>query len=261
MTSVILKDVQVHFPVYSAGGRSLKSSLVRTATGGRISNPSSRNAMVYALDGISATLEHGDRVGLIGHNGAGKTTLLRVIAGIYEPSSGTVERVGHVTSLFNVTLGMNLEATGYENIMLRGLFLGMSRREIIELRPAIAEFSELGDYLAMPVGTYSSGMMLRLAFSISTAVHADIILMDEWLSVGDANFVRKATQRLDRLVDRSGILVLASHSPDLLRQTCEKVVWIERGRIAGFGPVDAVLDTYARHLEVHRAVTEIPERH
>ena len=242
-------DVHVSFPVYSAGGRSLKNSLVHTATGGRISHGSGSNAHIRALDGINLSLRHGDRVGLIGHNGAGKTTLLRVLAGIYEPTSGSVYRVGRIASLFNVMAGMDPQATGYENILLRGLFLGMSRAQINDLRDDIAAFSELGDYLAMPVATYSSGMMLRLAFSISTATAADIILMDEWLTVGDASFVDKAKRRLDQMVARSGILILASHSSEMLQQTCDRLLWIDRGQIMAFDKVQPTLLAYQHHQE------------
>lgn len=201
------------------------------ATGGRIAPGSGKITVVNALNGIDLRLEAGDRVGLVGHNGAGKTSLLRILGGIYEPSQGTLQIEGSVTSLIDVTLGMDHEATGYDNILLRGLILGLSRKQIQALTPEIQDFSELGEYLSMPVRTYSSGMVLRLAFSIVTCVHPDILLMDEWLSVGDADFVKKAEQRLKQLVDKASIMVMASHNPRVISELCNVLVTLERGKL------------------------------
>jgi ABC-2 type transport system ATP-binding protein/lipopolysaccharide transport system ATP-binding protein len=213
-------------------------------TGGRIARDASDRVCVQALRDVSLTFCHGDRVGLIGHNGAGKTTLLRVLAGVYEPSHGRLRCEGQAVALFDPALGMEMEATGYENIFLRGLILGLSPKEIREQAEAIAEFTELGDYLAMPVRTYSSGMMLRLAFAVSTSISPEILLMDEWIVAGDSQFMEKAKKRMESFVGRSNILVLASHSLDLIRRWCDKVVLLEKGRVTAFGSLNEVLSKY-----------------
>ena len=247
MALISLDHVSVQFPIYGASARSLKNSLMHMTTGGRIARGAGDRIWVEALRDVSLSLEHGDRVGLIGHNGAGKTTLLRVLTGIYEPLRGTVLRVGRVAPLFEIGLGMDPEATGYENILLRGLLLGAAPADIRARTDEIAAFAELGDYLAVPVRTYSSGMRLRLAFAVCTSIEPDIILMDEWIGVGDASFVEKAERRLTDLVGRAGILVLASHSPALLQRTCTKGVLLHAGEVAAVGPIDDVLEAYASY--------------
>jgi lipopolysaccharide transport system ATP-binding protein len=231
MAYLCLKDCSLHLPVYGAGNRSLKQMMLSAATGGRIASNSRHITVVEALRNVSLDLASGDRVGLVGHNGAGKTTLLRMLAGIYEPTIGTYSHAGRITSLLDVTLGLDVEATGYENILLRGLILGASKAEMKRLTPQIAEFSELGDYLNMPVRTYSSGMVLRLAFSIVTSVPADVLLMDEWLSVGDASFVAKAEERMKVFVGQASIMVLASHNPKIIEELCNVIVTLEHGEI------------------------------
>jgi lipopolysaccharide transport system ATP-binding protein len=230
MTSISLKNVSVSFPIYGAGSASLKKTLAASVTGGRFGKETGVN-VVEALSDINLELKSGDRLGLLGHNGAGKSTLLRTLAGVYEPSAGEFVRYGTVASLIDPSLGIEPDATGIENIMLRGLVMGMSKKQVDEMTPQICEFSGLGEYVNMPVRTYSTGMMMRLAFSISTSVEADILLMDEWLSVGDAEFTEKAEQRMRDVVSKSGILVLASHSMDLIRKECNRVVRLEHGRI------------------------------
>lgn len=231
MAYLNLKNCSLHLPVYGAGNRSLKQMVLSAATGGRIASNSRHVTVVQALQDISLNISAGDRVGLVGHNGAGKTTLLRMLAGIYEPTIGSFESSGRVTSLLDVTLGLDYEATGYENILIRGLILGASKSEMKRLTPTIAEFSELGDYLSMPVRTYSSGMVLRLAFSIVTSVQADVLLMDEWLSVGDAAFVAKAEERMKSYVGGASIMVLASHNPKIINDLCNVKVTLEHGVI------------------------------
>ena len=238
--------VTVDFPVYSADARSLKNNLLRKSTGGRIGRDSSRRFSVRALEDVNLSLAHGDRVALIGANGAGKTTLLRVLAGVYEPTFGRMSCRGRVASLFDITLGLDPDATGYENIAIRGLLLGRTPTEIRDQSAEIAAFTGLGHYLAMPVHTYSTGMMLRLAFAASTAIEPEILLMDEWIGVGDAAFVEKAECRLKSFVDRAGILVLASHDPALLERVCTKAVLLDAGRTIAIGPVSEVLHEYKR---------------
>lgn len=226
-----LKNVSVTFPIYNTSGRSLKKRIISSATGGRIAADSGKVVVIEPLKNISLSIKKGDKVGLVGHNGAGKSTLLRVLSGVYTPSSGTIERYGKIVSLLDISVGMDGESTGYENIMLRGLLLGYSPKEIRAKIPEIAYFSELGSYLDMPIRTYSSGMHLRLAFSIITAFPADIILMDEWLSVGDASFTQKASQKLEDLVSQASILVIASHDPSTIDRLCNKTIKLEHGEI------------------------------
>jgi ABC-2 type transport system ATP-binding protein/lipopolysaccharide transport system ATP-binding protein len=197
-----------------------------------------------ALRDISLTLTDGDRLGLIGHNGAGKSTLLRVLAGIYEPLSGRAQIKGTIASLTDITMGMNLEATGYENIVLRGVFLGLQVKEIRRMIPDIEAFTELGEFLKLPMRTYSTGMMLRLAFAVTTAIIPEILIMDEMIGAGDAAFVAKATARLNQMISSSRILVIASHDVEIIRRFCNRAVLMETGRIARVGPVEEVISAY-----------------
>lgn len=244
MVSLKLKNVCLDFPIYSGTARSLKQSLLAIGSAGKICQDARQRVIVQAIKELSLTLKRGDRLGLVGPNGSGKTTLLRIMAGIYQPTAGLVKRQGKVAPLFDLTLGMDPESTGYENIRIRGIFLGLTSKEINEKIDRIAEFSELGQYLSMPIRTYSSGMLLRLAFSVATCVEPEILLMDEWLSVGDAHFVQKAQNRLKEIVQQSGIMVLASHSLDLVKSTCNLAVLLDQGRMALFGPTEEVIQKY-----------------
>jgi ABC-2 type transport system ATP-binding protein/lipopolysaccharide transport system ATP-binding protein len=204
--------------------------------------------VVQALEDVTLHFQHGDRVGLVGHNGAGKTTLLRVLAGIYEPGSGTVRVEGHVAPLFDISLGMDTESNGYENIVLRGLFLGMSRAEIKVRMDEIAEFTELGSFLELPIRTYSAGMRMRLAFAVSTAIQPDILLLDEGIGAGDAAFLEKANRRLQAFTDKAAIIVLASHSEHLVSQLCRTSVLLEHGRVVDVGKTDEILVLYRERV-------------
>lgn len=199
---------------------------------------------VRALDNVSFRLERGDRLAIVGSNGSGKTTLLQVLAGIFTPETGEVRRAGRITSLININLGIQPEATGHRNITLRGLAAGYSRKEIEARREGIMEFSELGEFLDMPMEAYSSGMRMRLTFAIATAFEPEILILDEWLSAGDAAFKEKATRRMNSFVEKAGILVLASHSRRLLLDNCEKGIWLDEGKIRASGEVEEVLDAY-----------------
>ena len=231
MGYIAAKDLVVEFPVFANAHRSVKNTLLNATTGGRMAKASGKLLSVTAVDHMTFEFKRGDRVGLVGHNGSGKTTLLRVLAGAYEPVSGSLEISGRIASLLDISMGMDEDATGYENILLRGVMMGLEPKEIREKTDEIADFSELGDYLNVPIRTYSSGMKLRLAFSVSTSVEADIILMDEWLSVGDESFREKASKRLNSFVENAGILVIASHSPELLSQVCNRAFRLEYGSI------------------------------
>lgn len=228
MAAVSLENVCVEFPIFGANSESLKKTLTASVTGGRIGRDTGVTT-IEALRDVTLELRDGDRLGLVGHNGSGKTTLLRTIAGIYQPVRGRYRREGTVSSLLEPMLGIEPEATGYENISIRGLLLGLDRTEMDRVTPEIAEFSGLGEYLDMPVRTYSTGMLMRLAFSIATSVRADILIMDEWLAVGDADFKLHAEERMRQMVSHSGILVLASHSPDLIARECNRVIELSHG--------------------------------
>lgn len=243
MIEVELNNVSVVFPIYSAGSRSVKNAMLAATTGGRVGNEA-RHIIVQALDCVSFRLRQGDRVALIGHNGAGKTTLLRVLAGIFYPQSGSVRIEGRVTPMFDVNLGIDPESTGFENIILRGLYLGLTRNQIAARRDAVAEFTDLGPFLDLPVRTYSAGMQARLAFAIATSVDPEILLLDEGIGTGDAAFVSRANARLDDFVEKTGILVLASHSLELVRKLCNKAILMERGRVVSVGDLEEVLGLY-----------------
>jgi ABC-type polysaccharide/polyol phosphate transport system ATPase subunit len=237
--SVTFDKVLIEFPIYSAHGRSFKRSVLQYTTGGRIGLSAKQRVVVSALNELSLTAEHGEHIGLIGHNGAGKSTMLRAVAGVYEPVLGTISVRGRVTSLIDLMLGMDAEANGYENIRIRCMLLGLLPQEIDALIDDIAQVTELGDFLAMPVRTYSSGMVLRLAFAISTSITPDILLMDEWIGAGDASFVKKAQLRLQSLLGRTGILFIASHQESIVKDNCTRAIWLEKGAIRSDGsPAD-----------------------
>jgi ABC-2 type transport system ATP-binding protein/lipopolysaccharide transport system ATP-binding protein len=246
VASILLENVSVSFPVYSSSTRSLKNRLIQTATGGQIraDGASQRISIVQALQDINLSLQSGDRIGLVGHNGAGKTTLLRVLGGIYEPNCGHVSVEGSVVPLFDISLGMDQESTGYENIILRGLFLGLTRQQIKSRMDEIAEFTELGDFLNLPIRTYSAGMQMRLAFAVSTSVIPDILLRDEGIGAGDASFMQKASERLKHFTEQVSIIVLSSHSEELISSMCSKAVLMEHGQILSVGSTGDVLTRY-----------------
>lgn len=244
MAKIVLDGAGVSFPVYNAGSRSLKNQFLRVATGGAISRAEDGCVVVQGLSDISLSFAEGERIGLVGHNGSGKTTLLRVLSGIYRPTTGSAVIEGNCVSLINIALGIDPEATGRENIQLRAAMMGMSRAELSRKLDSISEFTGLGDFLDMPLRTYSSGMQLRLAFSISTAIRPEILIMDEWLSTGDEDFKARADERLREIVNSTKILILASHSKELLLANCNRIVWLEQGRIKADGPADEIAVQY-----------------
>ena len=248
MSRIELKNITVEFPIYSANSRSLKNAVLSATTGGRVGKDHHNYVCVRALDQVSLNIAHGERVGLVGHNGAGKTTLLRVIAGIYEPLHGELIIDGTPTPMFDVSLGIDADATGLENIVLRGLYMGMSKAEIVQRMDEVAAFTELGQFLDLPVRTYSEGMRARLAFAMATCVEPDILLLDEGIGAGDAAFFERANQRLESFIHKTGILILASHSEALTRRFCDKIALMEHGNILWYGDID---EGYARY---HRAV-------
>lgn len=231
------REISVAFPIYENSHRSLKKAVLNLTTGGRIGQDAGKHAVVSALDSLSFSFSDGERVALVGHNGSGKTTLLRTLSGVYAPVRGTLESKGKIASLLDVSMGLDPDATGFENIYLRGILDGLKPANIRDKIDEIADFSELGEYLNLPVRTYSSGMMLRLAFAISTSVDADILIMDEWLSVGDASFAEKAEKRLTSLVGRASILVVASHDPNMVQRICNRRIVMEHGKIVSDMPI------------------------
>jgi lipopolysaccharide transport system ATP-binding protein len=244
MASISLKSVTLDFPIYGSNSRSFKKQLIKLGTGGAIQQSENDIIIVRAIDNISVELASGDFVGLIGHNGAGKSTLLRLLSGIYEPTSGQLSVKGKVSSLLDLSLGLDPESTGYENIFIYGLIRGHSRKEILARAKEIIDFTELGDYISMPIRTYSDGMRLRLAFSLATTLSAEILILDEVVGAGDRSFMGKAQKRLECLVKESELVVFASHSEELIRQFCNKVIWLEAGRIVFFGDVAECFQRY-----------------
>ncbi len=244
MAYIDFQHVGVDFPIFASQNRSFKKSLMNIATGGRIASDASSAPVVRALDDINLRIEDGERVGLLGCNGSGKSTLLRVLGGVYAPTTGRAEVNGSIGSLLDINLGTDGESTGIENIYLRGTLLGMTREEIDRELPKMVEYSELGNFINLPMKTYSSGMQMRVAFTVSTQSASDILLMDEWLAVGDQNFQRKAEERLSRLVEQTKILVIASHSQDLIKRVCTRAVWLDHGRMRMDGSVEEVCKAY-----------------
>jgi ABC-type polysaccharide/polyol phosphate transport system ATPase subunit len=244
MAFLRLRDLSVEFPMYQTSSRSLKKSILAGTTRGNLARDALNRINVKALSELNFNIEQGDRVGLIGLNGSGKTTLLKVLAGIYRPSRGQLLKSGRISALLDINVGMNAELTGYENIILRGMYMGIHPREMRKRSDEIAEFTELGDHLNMPLRTYSSGMIVRLSFAIATCIAPEILLLDEWLSAGDAPFIAKAKKRMDEFVRLSSVLVLASHSMPLLEEWCTHGVWLEFGHVKMKGPINDVAAAY-----------------
>jgi crotonobetainyl-CoA:carnitine CoA-transferase CaiB-like acyl-CoA transferase/ABC-type polysaccharide/polyol phosphate transport system ATPase subunit len=233
-------DVSVFFPLYHGSSRSLKKTVMAAASG-RLGQDRQSRVVVEALRHITFSLGSGDRLGLIGMNGAGKTTLLRTLAGIYEPVMGRVRVQGVLSTMLDTGLGMNVELTGRENIQLRGLYSGLNRAELPRLEEDVAAFSELGDFMDLPMRTYSAGMVVRLSFALATAIRPQILLMDEWFLAGDAEFLEKAQARLESVVRGAEILVLSTHLMPVVRQWCTRVLWLDQGRIIADGAPDDVI--------------------
>jgi homopolymeric O-antigen transport system ATP-binding protein len=242
--SLRLCDVSVEFPIYTGGSRSLKKVLFNRTTQGNLARDARDRITVQALSDVSLDIAHGDRLAVIGANGAGKSTLLKVLAGIYSPTRGYMHANGQVSALLTATVGLNPEATGRENIITRGMFMDVHPRDMRPRIDEIAEFTELGYYIDMPVRTYSTGMMIRLCFAVATSVRPQILLMDEWIAAGDAAFLNKARQRMEDFLAGTSILVLASHSVPLLKEWCNRAILLDHGRIVAMGGVDEVVAAY-----------------
>src|SRR5690242_15921355 len=243
--TIDLVGAAVDFPIFDAKTRSLKKAVLGRA-GGRIGTDS-KVPIIEALRDITLSLRRGARVALVGHNGAGKSTLLRLMAGIYEPTRGRASVIGKVAPVFDLAVGMDPEISGLDNIIVRGLFLGMTKRQMEDRVDDIAEFTELGDFLRMPLRTYSTGMRVRLALGVVTSIDPEILLLDEGIGAVDSAFLDKSKRRLRDLVDRAGLLVFASHSDEFLRELCDTAIWMEHGQIKQMGELEDVLRAYKGH--------------
>jgi len=240
------KAISLSFPSLTPADRKLMTDPIKFLLDFYLSRPSRK--AVEVLNGVSFVVNPGDRLGILGHNGAGKSTLLRLLSGVYYPTSGEIDINGKAKGLFDVSSGMSLDATGLENVYLRGLQMGMTISEIKAKIPSIMEFTELEDNIHRIFGTYSSGMRLRLAFAISTMIETDILLMDEWLGAGDARFKAKVKERMGGLVEQSRALVIASHSVPLLKSLCNKGLVLSKGHQLFFGSLDEAIEAYNDHI-------------
>lgn len=243
MALINFENASLDFPIFDTASRSIKKNIISFATGGQLGQKNGR-VIVSALKNLNFRIDEGERIGLIGHNGAGKTTLLRMFSKVYYPTSGKVDIDGDIGSLISISLGINPEFTGRENIYIRGALLGLRKKEINKKIDEMIDFTDLGDFIDMPVRTYSSGMQMRLGFSVSTIFTPEILLMDEWLSVGDENFKHKAEKRLAEIISSTKILILASHSYELLKNNCNRILWLEHGCLKMDGKPDDVLPKY-----------------
>ncbi|MGH7047004.1 MAG: ABC transporter ATP-binding protein [Stellaceae bacterium] len=243
MVGITAFDLSIDFPLYHAESRSLKKAVLSAATS-RLGQDRKQRLVVHAVRNVSFTLEAGDRLGLIGENGAGKTTLLRALAGIYEPVGGALSIRGRLSVLLDLSQGMNMDLTGRENIRLFALYKKLSTVDTARLEDDVVAFCDLEQFIDIPVRTYSAGMTVRLGFALATAVRPEILIMDEWLLAGDAAFMEKARHRLESVVRGADILIISSHSAAIIKEWCNRVIWLDRGRIMADGPSDEVLRSY-----------------
>lgn len=237
MTTVKLTSVDLSYPVYSMRAQSLRNTIANLAVGGALLKDGRDVIHVKALNNITLELHEGDRLGLIGHNGAGKSTLLKVLAGVYEPDKGLVEVRGRISSMIDIGMGLDAELTGRENIINMGRMRGYTTREVEKKMASIIEFSELGSFIELPIKTFSAGMTTRLVFAVATSLEPDILLMDEWIGAGDAGFFQKAVDRMNDILARSRVMVLASHNFSLIQNVCNKLLVLEGGRSVYFGDI------------------------
>ncbi|CAK7193178.1 Vitamin B12 import ATP-binding protein BtuD [Commensalibacter sp. Nvir] len=243
MPTIEVENLSITFPLYHENTRSLRK-MTHLFVSGRLKNEGHNKILVQSLRNINFKVNEGDRIGLIGSNGAGKTTLLRTIAGIYEPVVGHIRVVGRMSTLLDPSVGMNYELTGRENIRLKCTINGYKSNKIEEIEENVAEFSELGPYLDLPIKTYSSGMQLRLSFGLTTAISPQILMMDEWFLTGDAAFIIKAGNRIEEMVKTSQILIVSTHSPEVIAKWCNRVLWLDQGFLKMDGTPEAVLPLY-----------------
>lgn len=249
MARIELDKVSLTFNVRKDSGLTLKEFIVR----GMFRKSAAPKMQVHALREVDLLIRDGERLGIIGHNGAGKSTILKLLAGIYPPTSGRRTVAGRISSLFDIALGFEGDASGWENIGYRSYLQGETPKSIRDKVQAIAEFSELGDFLNMPVRYYSAGMSVRLAFSIATAIEPEILLVDEVLSVGDMSFREKARRRMEEMMSKAKIIVMVSHDLEALANICNRVIWIDHGRIHADGPAGKIVAAYHNHYSPAKA--------
>ena len=242
--SIILNNASVSFPIFNDKTYSLKNSIIKSVMGNITSNNHDKIVHIDALKNINLQIKSGERIGVIGGNGSGKSTFLRLCSRIYEPSTGTININGNISSLINVNIGIDPESTGRENIKLRLVMLGYNNDQINELINQIIEFTELNQFIDLPFYTYSTGMQMRLAFATSVFIKPEILIMDEWLATGDKDFQEKAEKKLNSIIENSKILILASHSKDLILKTCSRVIWLENGHIKSDGFTKEITQAY-----------------
>lgn len=243
MVFIKVNNVSLHYQILER--RPAASAQSGTTVGAKIDFVNKR---VKALNNVSFELVQGDRLALIGRNGGGKSTLLNVLTGILEPTGGSIETEGEISAIFNVGLGIRRDSTGYKNIKIRCLMAGLNNEEIEEVTQSVVEFAELGDYLHLPVRFYSSGMAMRLNLALSTAIKSEILLLDEWIGTGDTAFREKVAVRMTEFVNQINIVVLASHSMNILKRVCNKALWLEQGNVQAFGDIEEVSAAYSDSL-------------
>lgn len=249
MTFIKLSDASVTFSIFNTKTRSVRNTLIN-AIGGNV-NSIDNTVYVKALDNISLEINEGERVGLIGHNGAGKSTMLKLLSGIYEPTEGVMNVRGYTSSLTDITMGMDPENSGYDNIIMRCILMGMTFKQAKDKVKEIIDFSELSEYIDLPTRTYSTGMYMRLAFTIATSIAPDILIMDEMIGAGDASFIEKAKIRSMALIEQTKIMVISSHDMNIMRDICTRGLWMEKGKIRMDGEINAVIEAYQNHVSSH----------
>lgn len=244
MSKICLEDINLFYEIINQ--KRIKDIIVPL---NKINKSLVADKTIHALRDLNLELNDGDRLGIIGANGAGKSTLLKLIAGIYPPASGKLTVDGSIATLFELATGFEMEASGWDNILLRGLMLGQTPSQMKNKVLEIAEFSELGEYLNIPVKYYSSGMVIRLAFSVSTAIKPEILLLDEVMAAGDAGFIKKAERRMHELMDNVRILVFVSHSMQSIKDFCNQVIWLENGSFKEIGAPKEVINKYQKYMQ------------
>lgn len=242
MAYIRMTSVDLHYSALGLADRTLKGAALNLLAKGRRPNRLIRD--IHALKSISLQIRAGERVGLLGHNGAGKSTLLKAIAGLYPPSGGSLEVVGGVRALIEISLGFEPDATGRENILFRGLLMGLTPKQVRALEDEIVAFADIGEFIDYPIKTYSTGMQVRLAFAVSVAVSGEILLLDEIIGAGDATFMEKARARVRKLIEHSQILILASHDFTSLQSMCERGLVLHHGQLIFDGPIADAVATY-----------------
>ncbi len=250
-----LENVSVQFKRYNMRSHGLKEAVMRWATRPSWSKAADlRNSTFWGLQNINFSLREGDRLGIIGHNGAGKSTLLKIISRVYQPTTGQISIQGRVAPLIEIGAGFSPELSGRENIFLSGTILGIKTKELNERMDSIIQFSELDGFIDTPVKYYSTGMYLRLAFTLATEVIPDILILDELYAGGDASFIQKGNQRLEKFVHSSKILILVAHQLEYIQRFCNRVIVMEHGQMLGEGKPEEMIPKYLAHMQGDKEV-------